>query len=195
MKGLKITIFILSVITLSSQSIHYVYMKYFYDTSSVLDEFIDKEIKSSKNIEDLLAKYKKANIKVKEYEKGKSDKELSKINKYNTEPYKTRNKIEKGIRDWESKKEQHTKLLVQWSLGLLVLFAGLFLYAKNKIWQGMAFIIAGIFEMLWWASPSTRLGGAILEFERLLNTKLLFSLATLVILLTVWWLDKKSDKE
>lgn len=49
MKGLKITILILSVITLSSQSIHYVYMKYFYDTSSVLDEYIDKEIKSSNN--------------------------------------------------------------------------------------------------------------------------------------------------
>ena len=193
MKGLKITILILSVITLSSQSIHYVYMKYFYDTSSVLDEFVDKEIKSSKNIEYLLVQYKKANVKVKEYEKGKPDKALSKINKYNTEPYKTKNKIKKGIKDWESKQEQHTKLIVQWTLGLLVLIAGLFLYAKNLLWQGMAFISAGIFEMLWWASPSTRLGGAISEFERLLNTKLLLSLVTLIILLTVWWLDKKTD--
>lgn len=191
MKGLKITILILSVITLSSQSIHYVYMKYFYDTTSVLDEVIDKEIKDSKNLDELLAKHKEINIKVKEFEKRKSEKKLRKINKYNTEPYKTQRKIESGIKDWERKQEQYRKLLVQWTLGLLVLIVGLFLYAKSRLWEGMAFITAGILEMLWWASPSTRLGGSISEFERLLNTKLLLSLITLCIILVIWRLAKK----
>ncbi len=194
MRGFQITLFVLAMIVLVSQTTHFVYVKYFYDTASVLDDFAEEKIKQAGTLEELVADYESNFKQVKEYEKGKSDQELSKIRRPQIEPYKTKLKLERAIRDWESKEESIKKLLVQWCIGLAVLAIGCALYLKVASWLAMALITSGLGEMIWWSSPSLNLGGAVTSFESLLNHKLVLSIISLIVVMIIWVINERKPK-
>ncbi len=58
----------------------------------------------------------------------------------------------------------------------------------------MVAIIADFSEMAYWTSPLTRSFGAMTEFERLLTNKLLLSLISWGLLVTLWVLVDKWGK-
>ena len=194
MRGLKITIFVLAMIVLVAQTTHFVYVKYFYDTESTLDDYSETKIKKAESLKELVADYESSLNKVKEYEKDKSDEELSNIRMRQIEPYKTKLKLERAIRDWESKEESTKKLLVQWCIGLIILGVGCALFYKGTSWFAMALVLSGLGEMIWWSSPSLNLGGSVSSFETLLNYKLSLSLISLFVVIAIWSANERKSK-
>jgi hypothetical protein len=69
------------------------------------------------------------------------------------------------------------------------------LLVKGRDWPGMAFIVPGIVEMIWWTSPSFGLAGSPLEFKRLLMNKLVFTLITLVLVIAAWVMQERKPKK
>ena len=82
-------------------------------------------------------------------------------------------------------------MIYQWTIGLLLALAGTWVYLKEIKWVGTAFIVAGLAEMIWWCSPSISVGGAISEFERILNIKLILTMATAAVFAVNWWAWQK----
>jgi len=185
-KGLQHTVLIFALAILSSQSIHYVYMKFFYPTTSVLDTELDVGIREAKSLDELVAMHEKSEQAVQEYERQLSPEDRKNNNRWDAAPYRSQNEIADAIRDWERKNEQFRRLLVQWTYGLIIAAIGVAAYARGFLWVGTALVVAGMGEMLWWCSPSIRLEGAFGEFDRLLNTKLLLSVLTAAMLAITW---------
>ena len=195
MKKLKIVLFIIGILILTTQTTRHIYVRIHYDKPSVLDKYedeeIDVEIKHSSSLDTLLIQFDNAYHAVIDFEKDKTKEELKKYFKYKDEPYLTKSKYKAAIIDWESKREKNHELIVFWLVGLFFIILGLLLYSKKLDWLGISFIISGFLEMIWWSSPSFYTGGAHVEFLRLLNTKIVFSIITLLILIGIWFLDKK----
>ena len=181
MKGFQHTILVMVVLVLSAQLAHFTYMKFFYPTKSVLDTELDTSIKSSTSLDDLLEQFEASEREVKAYESALSPDENRKSFRRDIEPYESNRKLRQSIQDWERKQAQIDRLLYQWTIGLLLSLAGTALYLKKLNWVGTALIVAGLAEMIWWCSPSISVGGAISEFERILNIKLTLTLATVAV--------------
>ena len=186
MKGLQYTVLVIALAILSSQSIHYIYMKFFYPTSSVLDTPLEASIQKAESLDQLVEMYEKSRLEVKEHERQLSPAERQEPHRWDIEPYKSQNELRSAVVDWEHKNEQFRRLLVQWTYGLLVTLVGVGVYSRHGLWVGTALIVAGLGEMLWWCSPSIDVGGALQGFDRLLNTKLILSLVTAMVLAIAW---------
>jgi uncharacterized membrane protein YhaH (DUF805 family) len=196
MKKLIITLFVLGMLTVTTQTVRHAYVRCFYDRASVLDKYDDKidlEIKGTVSLDSLLVNFDKVYNEVIDFEKDKSKKEINKINKYKDEPYLSKSKYKKAIIDWESKEEKIHEVIVFWIIGLLLILVGAFLYFKRLKWIGTSLIIPGIIQMLWWSSPSISAAGAHIEFLKFLNIKLIFSIITLLILIGMWLIYKKDE--
>ena len=82
-----------------------------------------------------------------------------------------------------------------WAFGFALFLIGISLQARGCTWLGMSLLIPGIVEMIWWTSPSFRFAGDPLEFDRLLNNKLCFTIATFALLLAAWYLDQAKRRK
>ncbi len=202
MKGLQITCLVLAMLALTAQSIRHLYVKYFEATASVLDKYdkkpIDQDIQSAKSLAELVAQYdplrKQADLldaqldkelqNIPEDKKWEHRSEFTDAHKKDYEPER---KLRAAINDWESKANEIRELRIFWFFGLGLYVLGGALYFKSR-WVGLSLLIAGVIEMIWWTSPSFRLGGTVAEFERLLNNRLLFSILSLALVLLAWWL-------
>jgi hypothetical protein len=85
----------------------------------------------------------------------------------------------------EARSKEIGALRFYWFIGLGFLVGGFLLYRKLNRWLGLTLLIAGFSEFIYWTSP-TFFGGPR-EFDRLLVNKFCFSLASLVLLITVIW--------
>ncbi len=196
MKKIQTTFFVIALLLLTIHMVSHLYMRYSYDAPSVLDVYIkdkvDKHIEDAVSLEMLLEKYDIAFKKVEAFEKGKTKEEIEKNKyKYDMEPYKTKRKYGDAIRDWEKKEEEIQEIIVFWFAGLLLILTGALLYYKKITWIGVALILSGFGEMIWWPSPSFTMNGARLEFIKLLNTKILFTFMSYAVLIIVWMINKK----
>lgn len=191
MRGLQVTLFVLAVVSLSAQTLHFSYKKYVRHTGSVMDTAADKRIRKAATLDELKKEYDKVQAEIKELEKNKSRTELRYY--YSKHPYSTRNKLNYAIRNWEMSKEQLRKLYFHWTGGLLLFLLGAVLYWRKQAWQGMAFVSAGVMEMVWWSSPTFTTRGALAGYADTLDTKLILTLVTLALILLAWNLRKKLD--
>lgn len=189
MKGLQATLFVLAIICLSAQTIHFSYKKYLRNTDSVLDSEADRRIKKAKSLQELKKEYDALQAEIRVLEKNKPPVELRRM--YNKHPYSTRNKISYTIRTWERSAQELTKMLFHWTAGLFLFLVGALLYWRRLPWQGMAFITAGMLEMIWWSSPALSARGAYAGYIDTLNMKLILTLVTLSIVLFAWNMRKK----
>lgn len=196
MKNLITTLFILGILTVTTQTVRHAYVRAFYDRPSVLDKYeeeVDLEIKSTVSLDSLLVQFDKAYNDVIEFEKGKTKEEMKDVHKYNDEPYVSKSKYRNAIQDWESKEEQIHEVIVFWIIGLFLIIIGGFLYFKKYKWIGLSLIIPGIIEMIWWSSPSMSSIGSQAEFLKFLNIKLIFSIVTLFVLIGMWLIKRKKS--
>jgi cation transport ATPase len=195
MKGFQNTILIIVVIVLSAQLAHFTYMKFLYPTQSVLDDEVDTSIRSSTSLDELLEQYRRSEQEVKAYEDSLAPEENRRTTRRDLEPYQTNRKLRQAIQQWERKEEQIKRMVYQWTIGLLLAIAGTVLYLKRMHWIGTTFIVAGLAEMIWWCSPSISAGGSLAELERILNIKLLLTVATTFVFAANWWAWKKPQPE
>lgn len=190
MRALQITLFVLGLSILTAQSFRDVYMKWLEPRTSVLDQFKEKaesDVARAHNLQELVALYKDAHSKVKQYEQSHPEDTRPDYERSQTEPYKTEATIRGAIEEWESTAKERRSLLFFWSFGVVVVLAGMWLYRGGKAWLGMTYVITGFAEMIWWCSPSFRSFGSD-ELERLLTAKLILSLISWLLLIVVWGL-------
>lgn len=186
MKGFQKTILVIVVLVLSAQLAHFTYMKFLYPTQSVLDDALDVSIRETTSLEDLVEQFERSELEVKAYEDALSPRENRKSHRRDIEPYESNRKLRQAIKGWEHQQAQIKRLLFQWTVGLLLALAGTGLYLKRYNWVGTALIVAGLAEMIWWCSPAISVGGAISEFEKILNIKLILTLATVAVFAGNW---------
>jgi len=191
MRAFQITLFIIALVFLSTQTFRHIHVKFFAPKTSVLDVFdesTEKKIKQSENLDELIAIYKETQKKVKEYEDSKSNKKIEVHERKSIEPYKSDYKAREAIENWEKYNYQIMKLRFYWCCGLISILLGFIVYIKFDMWVGMVGLITGFSEMIFWTCPTfIGLFGSRIEFERLLTNKLIFSLLAWLILVGAWF--------
>jgi hypothetical protein len=215
MKALQALLLIVAVLLLSIQSVRHLYIKYFETRASVLDQFaeevtkeVNKDIEAAKTLDELVAKYAPARRRVDELDemlddqlKGKPEEERREItwqfHQEHAEEYDRASQLSYAIDDWESKARQVTETQVFWAFGLGLFLIGCVVYLKWR-WLGLAFVIPGVAEMIWATSPSFQWGGTVIEFERLLNNKIVLTNVALVLVVVAWlvstWIERRRRK-
>ena len=198
MRTLRTVIFLLALLVLTTQAARHIYVRYIEPRTSVLDRFDETEakkvIQGARALSDLLKEYEPARELVDSLNKDLKQ-ELSqktrdeyymherKWKEDHKQEYERESELKRAIQDWENRSKQILELRVFWLFGLVFFLAGVAFLKRNQDGLGMAFLIPGIVEMIWWTSPSFRFAGSPLEFDRLLNNKLIFTFATLVVLI------------
>jgi len=195
MEGFQKTILVLVVLVLSAQLAHFTYVKFLQPTQSVLDDELDESIKGATSLEEIYKEFELSEAEVQEFEDSLSRGEKLSSFRKDIEPFKSNQRLRAAIRDWERKQAQIKRLIFQWSVGMLLALAGMGLYLKRITWIGTALIAAGLAEMIWWCSPSIALGGSVQEFEKILNIKIMLTLATAGVFAANWAAWRKLDNE
>ncbi len=210
MRALKITVFLLAVLVLTTQFARHIYVRYIEPRGSVLDRFeqteTQKAIKGAASLDELVSRYDAAKKRVDELDnqrkkveanKSRDDRDVlrDKFGEEHKEDYKRESDLKEAIQEWEKRSKEIYELRVFWLFGIVFLLGGAFLLVKGRDWLGMAFIIPGIIEMIWWTSPSFRFAGSPIEFERLLMNKLAFTLITLVLVIAAWVMQEQKPKK
>ncbi len=189
MKALKITLFLIGSIILSTQTFRHIYVNWLEPSDSVLDKYsekVDQDIKHSKEMDELLALYDKAYHKVKAYENQNNHIEIPPNERYTKEPYQSEYKLKNSILSLENEMYSLFRVKFFWSCGLLSIILGLVCYTKINRWLGLSGIIVGFSEMICWTFPTIRIISRTVEFESLLTTKLVLSVISWVLLVSLW---------
>jgi hypothetical protein len=210
MKALKITVFLLAVLVLTTQFARHIYVRYLEPRGSVLDTYeqteTKKAIKGATSLDELVSRYDVAKKRVDELDKQKKKSEANmsrddrdvlrdKFGEEHKEDYERESDLKRAVHEWEKRSEETYELRVFWLFGFVFLLGGAILLVKGREWLGMAFIVPGIIEMIWWTSPSFRFAGSPIEFERLLMNKLAFTLITLVLVIAAWIIQEGKPKK
>ena len=210
MRTLRTVIFLLALLVLTTQAARHIYVRYIEPRTSVLDRFDETEakkvIQGARALSDLLKEYEPARELVDSLNKDLKQ-ELSqktrdeyymherKWKEDHKQEYERESELKRAIQDWENRSKQILELRVFWLFGLVFFLAGVAFLKRNQDGLGMAFLIPGIVEMIWWTSPSFRFAGSPLEFDRLLNNKLIFTFATLVVLIAFWIMKERRNNK
>jgi hypothetical protein len=170
----------------------HIYIKWLEPKTSVLDKYnddIENKIEKSQSIEALLSIYDKTREDIKSYESTPGNPKVPEDEKTDTEPYKSERKVRNSIEEWESHEKDIHKLRFFWICGFASVIIGFVFYARIDQWIGIVGVITGFSEMIFWTCPKI-LGffGARSEFERLIDNKILFSIATWFLLIAAWFL-------
>jgi len=116
---------------------------------------------------------------------------LTRYQQQSIEPYKTKLRLEDAIDTWEQKTREYGRVWYQWSAGLVLFIVGIVLFRWSRNWIALSLHIAGLSMMIWWSSPTRMMVGAWVEHERLLNTKLLLTIVTFVMMLGAWFMSER----
>ncbi len=192
MRGLKTTLFVLGLLALSTQTFRHIYVKWIEPTGSVLDEFrepVEEDIAKSKDLDELKAMYKTAHERVEAYEKDNPKIKVEDRSAYQL--YEDQREIESAIQQVEGQRKTIFEMWYFWICGLLSIGVGLLAYHRFNRWLGMVGIIAGFAEMVFMTSPLWRSWGPQGEFERLLTWKLVLSIVSMALLITMWLKSEK----
>lgn len=187
MKTAQRILFVIAFVFLCVNSVRMTYQKWFEARSSALDtydEIVEVDIREATSLQDLLERYDAAHKRVKEYEADDANPQVEYRERSETEPYKSEQKLRTAIDGWEAKTKQISRMRVYWLFGLAFLLLGLVAHKWLNPWVGIAALIVGFSEMIYWSSPSY-FSGFSQEFERLLNNKLFLAWTSLALLLIV----------
>jgi hypothetical protein len=188
MKPLLVTLGLLGLLIATTQFLRHVCVALMPPTASFLDKFDDRPDKdnmASPSFEELTKQYEDVRAKIKILDAGKTEDERNKVNIWE-EPYKTENKLRSAIQTSESRSREIADVHFFWWCGFGCAALGVGGFAKGNRWLAVAALTTGFVEMLYWTSPAVRLLGGVLEFERLLVWKLIYTTATLGLLLGLW---------
>jgi hypothetical protein len=193
MKPLLVTLGLLGLLMASTQLLRHISVAWMPPTASALDKFderTDKDSTASLSIEELTKQYDDVRRKIKVEDAGKTEEERNQVNIWK-EPYKTENRLRSAIQTWENRSREIAEVHFFWWCGFVCVGLGVIGFAKGNRWLAVAALATGFVEMLYWTSPAVRLLGGVLEFEGLLMWKLIYTAATLALLLGLWvYLDR-----
>lgn len=200
MRGLKLVVFLLSLLALSSQLIRHAYVRWIENRESILFKYEPpekNEIREAKSLAELESRYAKELERAK-LEVGKEPRlpvaegeapvarDPEESARYDSKVME----LSRAIQEWERLENEVAELKFYWFCGLGALLLAGAGFALRWPWPALALTILGFSEMIWATSPSFS-GDADHQFVRLLNAKIeytIFSLALLVAFWVVGWL-------
>lgn len=209
MRAIQTVLFTLAMLVITIQSIRHVYVRFLEPRTSVLDKYdqteTKKAIQNADSLEALLKLYDPARkvvdqldeqMKKGEIGKTKDERDLfrEKFNDEHKKEYDCASELGYAIRQWEERSKEIYELRVFWLFGLTLGIIGTLFLSFKWSWFGMALVIPGVIEMIWWTAPSLSFGGCPLEYDRLLINKLVFTLITLLIVMVWWGLTAKTRR-
>jgi hypothetical protein len=208
MKTFERVLFLLAFLCLSVCTARHIYRLWIEPRASVLDEFrgpLVKEIIKAKSLNELVVKYRVVKKQVDEEDKkiealekkeletpqaeGQDGEDGSRRKRFvqrnsEREPYKSEDELRDAITEWEEKTHEIFELRIYCLFGFLSVILGVIVHRKRSEWLGLAMLVTGFSELVYWASPSFR-GANSVEFDKLLMNKLGFSFASLLLLLAM----------
>jgi len=196
MKVSLTVLFVLAMIVASTQTFRHVYVKFLDSRDSVLDDFqseVESDLVAANSLDELVELYGAANEEVEKYEGDPSNPSVAYRERRSTTPYEQQIAIKKEIQNREHDQRQLTKLWFYWGCGLMSLFFGFLAFRYINPWLGFSTIVTGFSEMLVWTSPLFHNRLLSLQFEQLLDHKLMLSIVTWLILNGVWLMVQKYD--
>ena len=188
MRKFQTVMFVLLMVVASTQTFRHVNVKWIEPTGSVLDQFkseTESEIAQARTLDELLPLYADAKSQVEKYEANGSNPPIERYEREVTEPYKTEGELRGEIEQRENQQRQVFQLYFYWLGGLASIFVGVLVYRKVNEWVGIAAVVTGFLEMVFWTSPLNHYHPGQ-EFGLLLNSKLGLSVATLALLISLW---------
>lgn len=211
MRTFERVLFLLGFLFLSVCTARHIYRLWIEPRASVLDEFkepLAMEINKAKSLRELIDKYRVAKKQVdeekkkmedqldKDIEKAKAEgKDAGEQNEIRqnarsireSESFKREDELRDAITEWEDKTHQIFELRIYCLFGFLSVILGVIVHRRRSEWLGLAMLVTGFSELVYWASPSFR-GSNSVEFDKLLMNKLGFSFASLLLLLAIGYL-------
>lgn len=195
MNTVQRTLGIIALVILTAQTVRHAYLLWLEPRGSVLDRYdqpLKNEIAAAKSLDELVAMYEPVR---KEADRAKSQAPPKKgedaylFDRIDQEPFKSEASLRNAIHDWEAKARELHSLRFYWLVGLCLLLGGTAIFHWANQWLGLPLEIAAFSEFIYWTSP-TFFGGVGREFDRLLASKLFFSLLSLALLLAVAWVQR-----
>jgi hypothetical protein len=181
---------LICAITVSTQTFRHFYVRFLDKDESVLDKYrteLEVKIYESNDMNQLEKLYVENRQKIERIENSNEKIE-------DNEDYKTlqreKQEITRAIVRAESLNESKYKLMIYWTIGLFCIIFGCVSYFFTSKWISLASLISGFSEMTLWTSPFFDRNNT-LNFIELLNMKLLLSIITLVLIITLWLLNEK----
>ncbi|MCP5065224.1 MAG: hypothetical protein GY946_01545 [bacterium] len=196
MRGLSITLFVLGLMLLGTQTCRHVYVKWIEPQDSVLDDYkepIEENIAASRDLDELTALYKAAHEKRRGHEATHPDIKVTK--RADARVFEDERVLEAAIQRLERQQKHTFELWFYWLCGLASILLGLLAYRRFNRWLGMVGIITGFTEMSFWTSPLWRSSGPQGEFEHLLTLKLALSIVSMALLIALWLRANSSSAE
>ena len=192
MKKFQAIVGMLAVVLVSAQTFRHVYVRWIEPRESVLIRFepTKQDIAASKSLDELVVLYEAALEKVKEKDAepiSKTEDLRHEYLRHQQEPYKSEEQLKQAILEWESHRQKLVELHFFWWAGLGSIVLGALAYWKSRQWLGVSAFVLGYLEMIWVTCPSFASFGYPVEFDRLLTFKVVYSVATLVLVLTAWF--------
>ena len=192
MKGSSLAAFVIASIILCFMGVHYTYYLLFGPQESVLNDYLEQQIKTAESLDELVAQYEDSLQLVKAYESERPDIEvLTRYQQQSVEPYASKIRLETAIDVWEKKTREYQRVWYSWTAGLILFLIGAAGFVLYRSWIPLSVHIAGLGQMIWSASPTQMIVGALAEHERLLGAKLLLSVLTFVLLMAAWYLSDR----
>lgn len=191
MRVFQTVAFVIVMILVSTQTMRHVYLKWVAPDESVLDQFqteTESEIAAARTLEELIPLYAAAKAKVEAYEADAGNLDVAPHRRQSTEPYESEIKLRKAIEDRERWQRKVVELWFFWVAGAISVAVGILVLSRINAWLGMTGILIGYLEMAYWTSPLLDRHYAGVEFETLLDIKLLLSAITMISLIVLWLL-------
>ena len=193
MRKFQTVMFVLVMVVASTQAFRHVYVKWVAPTGSVLDQFqteTESEIAKARTLEELLPLYAEAKEEIEDYESDPSNPAIERYERDVTEPYKTEIELKREIEKREEQQRDVFQLFFYWLGGLASIIVGIVVYRRVNEWVGIAAVVTGFLEMIFWTSPLNGYHPGD-EFGLLLNSKLCLSVATLAFLVWLWLISSR----
>lgn len=192
MKGSSLAAFVIASIILCFMGVHYTYYLLFGPEASVLNDYLEQQIKAAESLDELVEQYEESLQLVTAYESEQPDMEvLTRYQQQSVEPFATKIRLETAINVWEKKTREYGRVWYSWTAGLILFVIGAAGFVLYHSWIPLSVHIAGLAQMIWSASPTQMIVGALAEHERLLGAKLLLSVVTFVLLIAAWYLSDR----
>ena len=190
MKGSSLAAFVIASILLCFMGVHYTYYLLFGPQESVLNDYLEQQIKAAESLDELVAQYEESLQLVKAYESERPEMEvLTRYQQQSVEPYESKIRLETAINVWEKKTREYQRIWYSWTAGLILFVIGAAGFGIYRSWIPLSVHIAGLGQMIWSVSPTQMIVGALVEHERLLAAKLLLSMFTFILLMAAWYLS------
>lgn len=187
MKTFERVLFLAGFLFIDVYTTRHIYQLWLAPTSSVLDEFrpeVEASITSAKDLHDLLAKYRPVYQSVRKLEEQNRGRPSEEWRFEDQAPFKSEATLRQAIEEWEQKQRDLFETRIYWVLGLITALVGFGVRVKASRWLGLALLITGFSEMIWWCSPAW-FSRTTAETDRLLAHKLVLSVVTILFLVVV----------